>query len=209
MNVLQFTIISMIVFACGSDIAWGKTLNMPEDRTILINQVINDETMGVPITQMKALMEINKPIFIVLDSPGGGVVIGLQFIQLMHRAKSRGITINCVVDSQAMSMAFGILSQCSRRYAFNSSFLLWHRVRQMAAFMEITRHKGKVWEYQIGILDDYLDHLIQKSLNISPKDYNFSSDNNIVHTGYSVKELSPKFMTIIDDFKIQGVKNEN
>jgi hypothetical protein len=204
MRVLQFTIISMIVFACGSDIAWGKTIIMPESRTITINQVIDNDTMVEPMNKLTQLLNTKKSIYIILNSQGGGVVTGMQFIQLMNRAKARGITIHCVVDNQAMSMAFGILSQCSKRYAFRSSLLLWHRVRQMAAFMEITRHKGKVWEYQIGILDDYLDYLIFKTLDISLQDYTFSSDNNIVHTGYSLQEISPNFMTIIDDFKIKG-----
>jgi len=203
MRVLQFIIASCILWACGVDIAVGRTITIDETRLIKLDQEITEETMKMPLLQFRPLLASKKPIYLLLDSPGGSVGYGLQFIQLMHRAKSRGIVIHCIVDNQAMSMAFGILSQCSRRYAFRSSLLLWHRVRQMAAFMEITRHKGRVWEYQIGILDDYLDHLIQKSLGISDRDYNFSSDNNIVHTGHSLNSLSPRFMTIINDFKVR------
>lgn len=183
--------------------AEAKTLVLNQTRTIEITQPITGESMQQPYSDMESLLQSRGPIYIILDSPGGSVVAGTKFIQLMHRAKERRKHVVCVVTNQAMSMAFGILSQCAKRYAFESSFMLWHKVRQMAMFIEITRHRGRVWEHQIGILDDYMDAMIFKTLKITKKYFDFASHNNIVHTGKHIKKISPDFLTIIDDYRFK------
>ena len=201
-TLLTFIITTFILATCGSDIAAAKTLLINKDRVIDISGPIESTTMKVPAAQLTKYMKTSGPIYIIIDSGGGEVLTGVQFITLMHRAQARGRRIVCVVNNFAMSMAFGILTQCDRRYAFGSSFLLWHKVRQMAMMMVITRHKGRVWEHQIGILDDYLDHLIFNTVKVPKKYFDFASNNNIVHTGQHIKKISPKFMILIDDFKV-------
>tara|TARA_R100000951_G_scaffold115829_1_gene125253 strand:- start:152 stop:670 length:519 start_codon:yes stop_codon:yes gene_type:complete len=63
---------------------------------------------------------------LVLDSPGGSVVAGLNFIQLI---KSIPQKISCVA-MYAASMAHGILQQCTGdRYVTENGMIMIHRAR--------------------------------------------------------------------------------
>lgn len=68
-------------------------------------------------------------INILIDSPGGSVYAGWNFINVLKQAQASGVTVNCYVSGMAASMAFQILSFCDGRYTLPYSMLLWHPVR--------------------------------------------------------------------------------
>jgi hypothetical protein len=76
----------------------------------------------------------DRPIDIVIASPGGYISHGLMFIQAMKEVKAKGITIRCVVTSLAASMAYNIFTQCSERYALPYATLLFHSPRISGQF---------------------------------------------------------------------------
>lgn len=75
------------------------------------------------------LADKQDTINILIDSPGGSVYAGWEFIRTMRHAQARGVTFNCYVSGMAASMAFQILSFCDGKYALSYSMLLWHPVR--------------------------------------------------------------------------------
>lgn len=68
---------------------------------------------------------------LVINSPGGSVSTGFDFVSVMESAKSKGVIINCFVAQMAASMAFQILLHCNTRHVLDRSMLLWHRARVM------------------------------------------------------------------------------
>lgn len=64
-----------------------------------------------------------KPLYLVLDSPGGSVVDGASIITTMESA---GVPIYTVCSRMCASMAFIILEYGTKRYATNRSFLMAH-----------------------------------------------------------------------------------
>jgi ATP-dependent protease ClpP protease subunit len=78
---------------------------------------------------LKAAGENDRPISLVIDSPGGGLGSGFPFVSVLEDIKSRGIEVDCFVGNIAASLAFHILMQCDRKVILNNSNLLWHPVR--------------------------------------------------------------------------------
>ena len=69
---------------------------------------------------------LSEELFLVLDSPGGSVMAGLNFIQLI---KSIPQKVSCIAMFAA-SMAHGILQQCTGdRYVTENGMIMIHRAR--------------------------------------------------------------------------------
>lgn len=106
--------------------------SFPKGGTILINQIVTRDSMR-PVSQFLltglAAKTLPNRITMIINSPGGSVRAGFQFISIMKEVKSRGIRIDCVVPSLAASMAFHFLMHCDTRSVLAESGLLWHRAR--------------------------------------------------------------------------------
>ncbi|MEM4601889.1 MAG: ATP-dependent Clp protease proteolytic subunit, partial [Desulfurococcaceae archaeon] len=72
---------------------------------------------------LNAELEDGKPIYLVLDTPGGSIMDGYQFIDVL---KSMGRPVHTISIS-SMSMGFQIVQALDRRYVFPSSVLMSHR----------------------------------------------------------------------------------
>jgi ATP-dependent protease ClpP protease subunit len=79
---------------------------------------------------IKRLMEIsphNNKLYIFIHSEGGDVLAGLQLMNYMKTLQLQGKEINCI-SSTAISMAFVIMQQCTKRYVLPYSILMQHQM---------------------------------------------------------------------------------
>ena len=97
-----------------------QIITLKKNNFISIDDKINDENVALWSKQINKLN--SNPIYIYIDSPGGSVVAGLQFINNMDWLIGQGKSINCIAKS-AYSMAFIILQHCNNRYVIKSSIL--------------------------------------------------------------------------------------
>lgn len=70
-------------------------------------------------------------VVLTINSPGGGVWAGLELIESMREAQSRGVSITCLVPKNGMaaSMAAAVLQSCDTRLmARRGASLLFHTV---------------------------------------------------------------------------------
>lgn len=74
-----------------------------------------------------------EPIYMLINSPGGSLNVGMTFVDAMRAAKSRGVEFHCAVQIMAASMAFVILNECQHRYAVANARLLFHPVSLRSA----------------------------------------------------------------------------
>lgn len=197
------TILITTLLVLASATAYGKTLNVNPDRTIVINKAIRGDILDETNQLMALAGQSKKPIYILINSPGGSVFPGLQFITAMSIAKHRGISVRCVVPFMAASMGFQFYVNCSKRYAFKNSMLLWHPMKLSGAkglaASDLLYQGSRITQLERPLIED-----IMKALKITPKVFKHHYKHETMWTASQLQRLSPEFLIIINDVK--GVK---
>lgn len=117
----------------------------------------------------EALLDAPPVVVFHIDSPGGDVFTGLEFVEMMRSAQRRGTHIRCLVDGMAASMAAYILQACDVRLMTRQSTVMFHTVSVSGA-------RGNQWELERLVqmmeeLNRRLAIFIAGRLNISLKEY--------------------------------------
>ena len=144
-----------------------KTYDLPskllEDRIILLNEEINDNSSAAIVAQLLTLEAINpnQPITMYINSPGGSVTAGFAIYDIMNNIKCPIITI---ANGIAASMAAIILSSGSKgkRYALPNASIMIHQPLGSAS--------GQATEIKIAAerilkLKDKLNHILANNTN--------------------------------------------
>lgn len=169
----------LFVFFLSSILA-QQIITLKKNNFITIDDTINDSNVVKWSGQLSKLT--SNTIFIYIDSTGGSVDSGLQFINNMEWYIKRGKTINCIVKS-AYSMAFVILQYCSNRYVMSSSTLMQHQ-------MSLNNIKGPMnnlmnYLEMIEMMSKEIDENVSKRLGINLDDYRNKIKNDWWLTGSS------------------------
>jgi len=142
----------------------------------------------------------SEPVYIIIDSPGGSVIAGIRFVQAMDRAKARGVDIRCIVKGMAASMAMHIFGNCSTRYAFETSLLLWHPAYVFVRGAPITTKEAERLKTQLILLTELLEKRLRDALALPREVYDEYYYNEYFVAGDRLARMSPSFMQIIEDF---------
>lgn len=89
---------------------------------------ISDEGLAPVLEKATELVDKGADrVLLRINTYGGSIFAGMDFILAMEAFKKQGVTIQCVVDSKAMSMGFVILQGlCDERLITKRSTLLSH-----------------------------------------------------------------------------------
>lgn len=165
-----------------------------------------DQSIMDDANQLEALSAQSKdPIYIVINSPGGSVSFGMQFLTAMKVAKSRDVKLVCVVPNLAASMAFHMLAECDERYALSYTLLLWHPMKTGGMFVMLSADQ---MEYLVKTMRSWevpLNDKIMKQLNLSKDLFYYHYTHETLFIPSQLAEIAPNFITIIDEVK--GVPN--
>lgn len=109
-----------------------KTYDLPskllEDRIILLNEEINDNSSAAIVAQLLTLeaQDHEKPITMYINSPGGSITAGFAIYDIMNNIKCPIITI---ANGIAASMAAILLSSGTKgkRYALPNATIMIHQ----------------------------------------------------------------------------------
>lgn len=130
MKKIASVLTSLFVAFTASLASAGTVHKVPKgDRTFYITGPIDGGALAVANGVERASAGGKGPIHIVINSPGGMVVVGFQITQAMDVARERGSKVVCTVGVLAASMAFQLLPHCDERYAMKKSLLLFHPAR--------------------------------------------------------------------------------
>ena len=90
---------------------------------------IDDAPLAAVLAKVDELVAAgDRTIMFRINSYGGGVAAGYDFIQSIEEHQKRGVKVICVVDTKAMSMGFAFLQGfCDERLMTKRSILLAHR----------------------------------------------------------------------------------
>ena len=102
-----------------------KIIILRNDNLVNIRGPLLDKSVDTFVS--KLLKIPSDDIFIFINSPGGIVIEGIRFIQIMQSLESIGKNIYCIVDKGA-SMAFVIFQYCQNRFIIDGSILMQHQM---------------------------------------------------------------------------------
>lgn len=179
----------------------AKTVKVNKDRLIKVIGVVGGEAINQAAELEKMTRKNRKPVWLLVNSPGGAVLPGMIFVEAIKQAKSRGVKIKCVTGVLAASMAFIYLSHCDERYALSQTRLLFHpisistqaRVQELIVDLDATLTEER----------NVMAHL-QRSLGIDWKSFHRPYFAEVFWTAEGLNEYTKKEWTIIVD-DIQGV----
>lgn len=168
----------------------------PPSRTIFITGAVNQNILSKADKLTGMALKSTKPVTLIINSPGGAVYVGLQFINAMLAVQSKGVQLNCYVSGMAASMAFQILAFCDKRYAMQYSMLLWHP----PAYVGQMRLTPKIADYVrtelISIEKTLVPKLIEE-LGISKKTFVYHYYKETFWTATSLAKKAPDFIEIV------------
>jgi len=109
--------------------------------------------------------EMRKPIWIYLQSPGGGVISGFSLIDAIEASETPVYT---VCFSECASMAFHIFISGHKRYAFKNSILLIH---DGEVSISNSSSKAKDTMKFLNTLDSRVKNHVLTHTSVSPEFY--------------------------------------
>lgn len=119
---------------------------VPKEPNNLFKRILGKRpysNMQVKSNQIIKMVKNNKKhIYVKINSGGGVLQAGYNFISKMHAAQNRGVKFTCIIDGIAMSMALIIFSECDERYAVFGSTVMWHSMAVMGN-MRINQYKAQ------------------------------------------------------------------
>ncbi len=99
---------------------------------------------------IKLVKDGHDEILIKLNSGGGLMDVGMDFVYAIRGAQQRGVTVTCVVDNHAMSMALIIFSECDNRYATFGSKIMWHSIAMQGLFRINVFNASELFNYMLA-----------------------------------------------------------
>tara|TARA_E500000305_G_C4027211_1_gene242556 strand:+ start:4783 stop:5481 length:699 start_codon:yes stop_codon:yes gene_type:complete len=106
-----------------------KSILLTENNTVVFKGAVSSATAdlyGTQLLNLSARIDSTETIYLVLDSPGGSIWAGLNFISLMQSVPQN---IECIANFAA-SMAHGFLQACpGKRYITPNGVSMIHRAQ--------------------------------------------------------------------------------
>jgi ATP-dependent protease ClpP protease subunit len=174
----------------------SDSLAVQPKRSVVISGPIasgNTEPLGAMMLDWSRAAP-KQPIDLILDSPGGDIYTGFQFINVMEAVRARGTPIRCFVPTIAASMAFQILLHCSERYTLDHAWLLWHGVRTYGGDQAITASVARDLARELEIMDRAIMRELRDTLGLADPVIRFHFERETLHRGYDLAEMAPKFI---------------
>jgi len=118
----------LVLLMFVSSAVQAEKIELKFSNTVALNDVVEEKSITLLLTQIAALdakLPEGEPIYLVLNTPGGEIVWGLEFIEYMENQKRPIHTITLF----SASMGFHIVQSLGKRYIIESGVLMSHRAR--------------------------------------------------------------------------------
>ena len=119
---MKFVFLVMLLMST----AFGKEILLTENNAVQLRGPVNRESVGQVMHELNAIArlgEANEPIYLVLNTPGGSVMAGLDLINYMNTLR-RPVH---AIATYAASMGFHILQSSEKRYVTKYATIMSHR----------------------------------------------------------------------------------
>lgn len=185
----------MLIFAmpCKAANVESPELNIHLDTKKIAH--VTDEVDMLSLLKFQAELESTKDIpgdrVILINSPGGSVQAGEEFIAAIRAEQATGTKVVCVGREWVASMAFNILTACDVRLAYPSARLLFHKAA-LGSLPEDVRITAKNLKELAKLLDEADEPYCvanSKALGMTREEYDFYADHNTYWTADVLRKL--------------------
>lgn len=146
-----------------------KILTLKAGNTVVFRGPVTESSVSAvmrKMTKMSRRLSKNDVIYLVVDSPGGSIFDGLDFIQFAKALPQRVNTITLF----AASMGFMIVQNLDKRYIVTNGTLMSHRASVRGLSGQINGELESRYK-MIKRVVDYLEHKSSKRMKIGIKEY--------------------------------------
>ncbi len=181
--------------------SYARSAESEPNRFLYLEGPISGGTIAPLHKELAAILRADgrAPVTLVINSPGGSVIAGMSFVNLMVAVRERDIDINCYVLDVAASMAFQVLTQCTHRYALPTSFLLWHGVRTQTQ-APITAASALSLAEDLRRLDDVIRMQLEGSLDMAAEDIRYHFERETLWSGLGLHDADPHFIKLMSAY---------
>lgn len=147
---------------------------LTEANSVVFNQQVSGEYTSKKTLEILSKSAKANPIYLVLDTPGGSVTAGLQFIDSI---KSLNVPVHTITIFAA-SMGYQMVQELGRRYITGSGTLMSHRGFVSGMSGQIPGELNS----RIGFLQSLLDGMSERAarrVGMSKKDYDAAIVNEL------------------------------
>jgi ATP-dependent protease ClpP protease subunit len=198
---LSVLLLSYAVYA-----ATHVKIKLDPRRTVSIVGVVDGKILD-QANKLTNLVNANPKgtVYIAINSPGGMVVPGFQFLTAMKMAKLRGTKLVCVVPVLAASMAFHFLAECSEVYTTEFALLLWHPMKASFMFQSLTPEEMEYEAAMIRMYEAPLNARLIEAMKVEEDFFYYHYAHETLWIARALKEEAPEFIKIVD--VIEGLPN--
>lgn len=203
---MRVAVICMLlaITAVAGDLPKPRTIVLTEANTVVLRLPIMDEvatTVQQELMKKGASTSKGKPLYLVLNSPGGSIVAGKAIIET---AKGTGAIIHTISMFSA-SMSFIISQYLGDRLVMSSSMLMTHRATVSGVSGQIP---GSLLSRTFGLLMETLEidqHIAARSGMPLPE-YQFNTANELWMTGKLAvdKHFADELVKVRCDKSLEG-----
>lgn len=166
---MQKLVIGILLFISTFCLA-ETSINIDNSRAILIRGEIQEYNMLDAIAKLKAFEKesTKKPVYIILNSPGGSVLDGFELINTIEDLNNKNVETICIVETMAYSMAALITTYCKTAYIHKFASLMYHEASYGVQGSQSTINT------RVAFTNIYLHTLnkdVAKKLNLTVEDY--------------------------------------
>lgn len=106
---------------------FSKTIYLNPNNHYFLNESVNDFSMKMATSMLEALdkkLPRGLPLYLVLKTPGGSVIAGMEFISAMKQLSRPIVTVSI----QSISMGFQIVQALGPRYVVTHGIIMTHPI---------------------------------------------------------------------------------
>jgi hypothetical protein len=169
-------------------------------RSLILDEVVTGRSLAPLLTRLLELSSdgTGKAVDLVIDSPGGSVFAGDDFISVMDEVKAQGTEIRCYVPRLAASMAFQIYLHCTERHALSRTYLLFHRVRVSTSEV-ITAPVASALALDLQAMDDVIVTDLRRYMGMDGDSFMYHFEHETMHLAENLKDLTGYSFIEVDD----------
>tara|TARA_R100001086_G_scaffold54286_1_gene24325 strand:+ start:99 stop:746 length:648 start_codon:yes stop_codon:yes gene_type:complete len=168
-KLLSMAFIAALVLGGSLSIKKEEELKSAFDVEIGAVNYLNAEEVLKKFKRAEISNREDKVIDMAINSGGGSVHVGLEFIEEMKSLKAKGYKFNCYVRN-AYSMGFVILQYCDHRIGSSNSTYMHHLVQTGWGRPERTDKNKKLFK-SLDFFDKLVLDEISKRMKVDPKKF--------------------------------------
>lgn len=168
-KLLSIVVMGMFLLGAGLSIKKEENLVSAFDVEIGAVNYFNAEGVLKKFKKAEISNRVDKVIDVAINSGGGSVHLGLEFIEEMKSLKDKGYKFNCWVRN-AYSMGFIILQYCDHRIGSSNSTYMHHLVQVGFGRPKRTEKNKKLFK-SLDFFDNLVLDEISKRMGVKPKKF--------------------------------------